>query len=118
MTSPGDGPAGPLLPKAPTGIRGLDEIIKGGLPGEGVRADHGRRRARQDAAGAAVPGRVHDEPAAQQAELKRIVGREERLAADAQAAWPVMGTQRWQIPTRMMTEGSDAPDARGRWQHR
>ena len=24
--------AGPVLPKAPTGIRGLDEITRGGLP--------------------------------------------------------------------------------------
>ena len=28
----GEGPAGQLLPKAPTGIRGLDEITRGGLP--------------------------------------------------------------------------------------
>ena len=32
MTSLGEGPAGQLLPKAPTGIRGLDEITRGGLP--------------------------------------------------------------------------------------
>ena len=32
MTSLGEGPAGPLLAKAPTGIRGLDEITRGGLP--------------------------------------------------------------------------------------
>ena len=32
MTLLGDGPAGQLLPKAPTGIGGLDEITRGGLP--------------------------------------------------------------------------------------
>ena len=32
MTLLGEGPAGQLLPKAPTGIRGLDEITGGGLP--------------------------------------------------------------------------------------
>ncbi len=40
----------------------------------------------------------HDELAAQRAELKRIAGREERPAADAQAARPAMGTQRWADP--------------------
>jgi hypothetical protein len=50
-----------------------------------------------------VPGQaeraaLQDELAAQRAELKRIAGREERLAADAQAAWPAMGTQRWADP--------------------
>jgi circadian clock protein KaiC len=32
MASLSDAPAGPLLPKAPTGIRGLDEVTGGGLP--------------------------------------------------------------------------------------
>ena len=32
MTSQYEAPAGPVLPKAPTGIRGLDEITGGGLP--------------------------------------------------------------------------------------
>jgi circadian clock protein KaiC len=32
MTSRGEDPAGQLLPKAPTGIRGLDAITRGGLP--------------------------------------------------------------------------------------
>ena len=32
MTSLPEDPAGPVLPKAPTGIRGLDEITGGGLP--------------------------------------------------------------------------------------
>ena len=32
MTSLSEAPAAPLLPKAPTGIRGLDEITRGGLP--------------------------------------------------------------------------------------
>ena len=32
MTSLPEAPAGPLLPKAPTGVRGLDEITGGGLP--------------------------------------------------------------------------------------
>ena len=32
MTSLSEAPAGPLLPKAPTGIQGLDEITRGGLP--------------------------------------------------------------------------------------
>jgi len=32
MTSLPEAPAGPVLPKARTGIRGLDEIIRGGLP--------------------------------------------------------------------------------------
>jgi len=32
MTSLSEVPAAPLLPKAPTGIRGLDEITRGGLP--------------------------------------------------------------------------------------
>ena len=32
MTSLGDGPAGRLLAKAPTGIAGLDDITRGGLP--------------------------------------------------------------------------------------
>jgi circadian clock protein KaiC len=32
MTSSSEAPAAPLLPKAPTGIRGLDEITRGGLP--------------------------------------------------------------------------------------
>ena len=32
MTSLPEAPAAPLLPKAPTGIRGLDEITRGGLP--------------------------------------------------------------------------------------
>ncbi len=41
---------------------------------------------------------LQDELAAKQAELKRIAGREERLAADAQAAWQAMGTQRWADP--------------------
>ena len=80
MTSPGKGSAGPLLPKAPTGIRGLDEITKGGLPG----------------------------------------GRYTLITGGAGCGKTLLGLQflRWQIPTRMMTEGSDAPDARGRWQHR
>ena len=34
----------------------------------------------------------------QQAELKRTAGCRERLAADAQAAWQAMGTQRWADP--------------------
>ncbi len=41
---------------------------------------------------------LQDELAAQQAELERIAGREERLAADAQAARVAMGTQRWADP--------------------
>ena len=41
---------------------------------------------------------LHDEQAAQQAELKRTAGREERLAADSQAAWPAMGPPRWADP--------------------
>ena len=41
---------------------------------------------------------LQDELAAQQAELKRIAGREERLAADSQAAWQAMGTPRWADP--------------------
>ncbi|MGO8851273.1 circadian clock protein KaiC [Mycobacterium sp.] len=32
MSGPAAGTAGPVLPKAPTGIRGLDEITRGGLP--------------------------------------------------------------------------------------
>jgi len=32
MASRFEGPADPLLPKTPTGIRGLDEITRGGLP--------------------------------------------------------------------------------------
>ena len=32
MVSLSDAPAGPPLPKAPTGVRGLDEITWGGLP--------------------------------------------------------------------------------------
>jgi circadian clock protein KaiC len=32
MTSLSEAPAGPVLPKAPTGIQGLDEITGGGLP--------------------------------------------------------------------------------------
>ena len=32
MASLFDAPVGPLLPKAPTGIQGLDEITGGGLP--------------------------------------------------------------------------------------
>jgi circadian clock protein KaiC len=32
MVSLFEGPAGPVLPKAPTGIQGLDEITRGGLP--------------------------------------------------------------------------------------
>jgi circadian clock protein KaiC len=32
MTSLPEAPAGPVLPKAPTGVRGLDEITGGGLP--------------------------------------------------------------------------------------
>ena len=32
MSSLSEAPAGPLLPKAPTGIQGLDEITRGGLP--------------------------------------------------------------------------------------
>ncbi len=32
LMSPADAAAGPVLPKAPTGIRGLDEITGGGLP--------------------------------------------------------------------------------------
>ena len=32
MTSLPDAPAGPPLPKAPTGVQGLDEITRGGLP--------------------------------------------------------------------------------------
>ena len=38
------------------------------------------------------------ELAAQQAELKRTAGRDERLAADPQAAWQAMGTPRWADP--------------------
>ena len=41
---------------------------------------------------------LQDELAAQQAELERIAGREQRLAADAQAARAAMGTQRWADP--------------------
>ena len=41
---------------------------------------------------------LQDELAAQQAELKRIAGREERLAADAQAAWQAVGMQRGADP--------------------
>jgi circadian clock protein KaiC len=32
MASQPDAPAGPPAPKAPTGVRGLDEITWGGLP--------------------------------------------------------------------------------------
>jgi len=32
MASLFEAPVGPLLPKAPTGIKGLDEITRGGLP--------------------------------------------------------------------------------------
>jgi circadian clock protein KaiC len=41
---------------------------------------------------------LQDELAAQQAELERIAGREERLAADAQAAQFAMAAQRWADP--------------------
>ena len=41
---------------------------------------------------------LQDELAAQQAELERLAGREERRAADAQAARVAMGTQRWADP--------------------
>jgi len=41
---------------------------------------------------------LQDELAAQQAELERIAGREERLAADAQAAQLAMAAQRWADP--------------------
>jgi circadian clock protein KaiC len=41
---------------------------------------------------------LQDEIAAQQAELERIADREERLAADAQAAQRAMGTRRWADP--------------------
>ena len=43
---------------------------------------------------------LQDELAAQQAELERIAGREERLAADAQAARVAMAAQRWADPAR------------------
>jgi len=32
MTALSEAPAGPTLPKAPTSVRGLDEITRGGLP--------------------------------------------------------------------------------------
>ena len=48
---------------------------------------------------------LQDELAAQLAELQRIAGREERLAADAQAAWQAMGTQRWADPDEDDEEG-------------
>ena len=41
---------------------------------------------------------LHDEIAAQQAELKRIAHREERLATDAQTARRTIGTERWADP--------------------
>ena len=48
--------------------------------------------------GQAQVAALQDELAAQQAELERIAGREERLTADAQAARVAMGTQRWADP--------------------
>ena len=95
----------------------------------GVRAHRPRGRALRRPRGPrrgddrVRPARAHrperrDQLAAEEEELKQIAGREERLAADAQAAWQAVGTQRWQIPTRTMTKGSDDPAARGRWQHR
>ena len=47
---------------------------------------------------------LQDELAAQQAELKRTAGREERLAADSQAAWQAMGTPRWENPAEDVDE--------------
>ena len=48
MASLFEAPAGPLLPKAPTGIPGLDEITKGGLPRGSHRDRHrGARRERR-----------------------------------------------------------------------
>ena len=41
---------------------------------------------------------LQDEGDAQQAELKRAGGRDERLAADSQAAWQAIGTPRWADP--------------------
>ena len=41
---------------------------------------------------------LQDELAAQQAELERVAGREERLAGDARAARAAMGAQRWADP--------------------
>ncbi len=62
---------------------------------------------------------LQDELAAQQAELERLAGREEHLAADAQAARVAMGTQRWADPGEpSMRKGSDDPAARRRWPHR
>jgi circadian clock protein KaiC len=175
MTSLSEAPAGPLLPKAPTGIQGLDEILTDGdaetavsvssqadtwlllrnvesngernrllfvLKSRGsansnqvrefVLTDHGvelidvyvgpagvmtgsawlaqetregdaklqqqeelRRGIMQGQAQLAV---LQDELAAQQAELQRIAGREQRLAADAQAAQSAMAAQRWADP--------------------
>jgi hypothetical protein len=43
---------------------------------------------------------LHDELAAQQAGLKRTAGRDERLAADLQAAWQGMGTPRRADPDK------------------
>ena len=61
-----------------------------------------QRRARElqrgIAQGQAQLAALHDELAAQQAELKRIAGREERLAADAQADRLAMAAQRWADP--------------------
>ena len=48
---------------------------------------------------------LQDELAAQQAELERLAGREEHLAADAQAARVAMGTQRWADPGEDDEEG-------------
>ena len=48
------------LPKAPTGIEGLDEITGGGLPARAAHARLRRRRLRQDAARDGVPGPRRD----------------------------------------------------------
>jgi len=182
MTSLSEAPAGPPLPKAPTGIEGLDEILTDGdaetavgvssqadtwlllrnvesngerdrllfvLKSRGstnsnqvrefVLTDHGgelidvyvdpagvmtgsarlaqetrerdaklqqqedlQRRTRELRRGimqgqAQLAG-LQDELAAQQAELQRIACREQRLAADAQAAQLAMAAQRWADP--------------------
>ena len=56
MASLFEAPAGPLLPKAPTGIAGLDEITGGGLPRGRSTLLTGGTGCGKTLLGAAVPG--------------------------------------------------------------
>ena len=103
MASLFEAPAGPLLPKAPTGIPGLDEITKGGLPRGRSTLVTGGTGCGKTLLGLqflVAGAREYGEPGVL---MTFEEDRQERQAADADAARRAMGDQRWADPD----EGDD-----------